>query len=116
MRSGRCVRRWERNWRRHSRTWQRNDRQTKAHACTLPAKWKSSVAKRSLRRSGIAPQRSALLEIDRERSATAKFQKELDGVRAEATRVSEQHRLETYALQQQLGDTRQYVGPLSSHR
>jgi chromosome segregation ATPase len=59
-----------------------------------------------------AVEKRALLEIDRERGATARLQKDLDATRAEAARASEQYRLEASALQQQLGDTRQHVGLL----
>lgn len=59
-----------------------------------------------------ASEKRALLEIDRERNAAAKLDKELAAVRAEASRAAEQARLEMQALHQQLGDTRQQVGTL----
>jgi chromosome segregation ATPase len=57
-----------------------------------------------------AAEKRALLEIDRERSTAARAQKDLDVARAEAARQRDQYRLETQALQQQIGDMRQQVG------
>jgi chromosome segregation ATPase len=57
-------------------------------------------------------EKRALLEVDRERSTAARLQKELDAARGEAASMHEQYRLETHALQRQLGDIRQQVGML----
>ncbi len=54
----------------------------------------------------------ALLEIDRERTAVVKLQKEVDSVRASAHQTAERHRSEPTALQAQLGDRRQKAGML----
>jgi chromosome segregation ATPase len=62
-----------------------------------------------------AAEKRALLEIDRERSAAAKLQKELEVAHGQITRIAEQHRLEVLALQQQLGDMRQRGGQLEGH-
>lgn len=59
-----------------------------------------------------AAEKRALLEIDRERSANAKLEKELASTRADAAKLAERHRLEVHGLQQQLGDARQSVGGL----
>jgi chromosome segregation ATPase len=59
-----------------------------------------------------ASEKRALMEIDRERSATVKLEKDLANVRAEAVRVAEQYRLELQESQQQVGDVRQRVGEL----
>jgi chromosome segregation ATPase len=57
-------------------------------------------------------EKRALLEIDRERTASAKLQKEVETAHGEAARSGERHRLELAALQQQLGDARQKLGQI----
>lgn len=57
-----------------------------------------------------ASEERALLEIDRERTLTAKLQKELDQVRAGASQTAERHRTEIAVLQAELGDFRQQTG------
>ena len=54
----------------------------------------------------------ALLEIDRERSASVKLQKEVDAVRASAHQAAQRHGSDLAALQTQLGDHRQTAGRL----
>ncbi len=53
-----------------------------------------------------------LLEVDRERTASAKLQKEVDVMTAESLRAAIQHRKELNALQETLGDSRQKNGQL----
>jgi hypothetical protein len=64
----------------------------------------------------LAVETRALLEIDRERTALARLQKELDAVRAAAIKAAlhavERHRIDVDALQVQLGDQRQQGGVL----
>src|SRR3546814_20602517 len=48
-----------------------------------------------------------LLDMDRERTASAKLQKELEALTAESLRVAGEHRKELNLLQQTLGDRRQ---------
>jgi hypothetical protein len=52
-----------------------------------------------------AAETRALLEIDRERSAAVKLQKEMDAARNTGNLAAERHRAEVRALQEQLGDT-----------
>lgn len=52
----------------------------------------------------------SLLEIDRERQAVVRIQKELDSVRGAASQAADHHRAEMAALQEQLGNLRQQVG------
>jgi chromosome segregation ATPase len=54
----------------------------------------------------------ALLEIDRERQAAARLQKEQDAATRKAEQGSNRHRDEVQKLQGQLGDLRQQVGVL----
>src|SRR3546814_7425442 len=53
-----------------------------------------------------------LLDMDRERTASAKLQKELEALTAESLRVAGEHRKELNMLQQTLGDSRQKNGQL----
>lgn len=57
-------------------------------------------------------ERRFLQEIDRERQAATKLQKELDHARQETTRIQEQHRVDLAAVQIQVGDLRQQLGSL----
>ncbi|MBD5802717.1 hypothetical protein AZOA_21470 [Azoarcus sp. Aa7] len=57
-----------------------------------------------------ASEKRALLEIDRERTAAAKVQKELAHERQTGADLVERHRSEYAALQRQLGDVRQKLG------
>ncbi|MDQ9172052.1 DNA-binding protein [Oxalobacteraceae bacterium R-40] len=57
-------------------------------------------------------ERRFLQEIDRERQAATKLQKELDHARQENARVQNQHRTDLAALQSQVGDLRQQLGGL----
>ncbi|MBP6017901.1 MAG: DNA-binding protein [Burkholderiaceae bacterium] len=53
-----------------------------------------------------------LLEVDRERTASAKLQKEVDAMTAGSLRVAIEHRKELNTLQETLGDSRQKNGQL----
>ncbi len=53
-----------------------------------------------------------LVDIDRERTASAKLQKELEAQVAASSRTAQQHRQECNALQQALGDSREKNGQL----
>lgn len=57
-----------------------------------------------------ASERRALLQIDHERTAAAKAQKELTQARQAHLNVTEQHRTESDVLQRQLGNLRQELG------
>lgn len=57
-----------------------------------------------------ASEKRALLEIDRERTATAKAQRELAQVRQANADLVERQRNESAALQRELGDVRQKLG------
>lgn len=57
-----------------------------------------------------ATEKRALLEIDRERTSAAKFQKELAQLRQIQLEIAERHRGETAELQKELGMARQSVG------
>ena len=57
----------------------------------------------------------SLLEIDRERQAAIKIQKELDSVRGTASHAADRHRAEIAEFQQQIGDLRQQVGVLEGN-
>lgn len=57
-----------------------------------------------------ATEKRALLEIDRERTSAAKFQKELAQLRQIQLETAERHRGETAELQKELGMARQSVG------
>jgi hypothetical protein len=59
-----------------------------------------------------ASEKRALLEIDRERGAAAKLQKELDDAVKRADRRDADHRRVVEALQTQLGDARHQAGVL----
>ncbi|MFM0515051.1 DNA-binding protein [Paraburkholderia sp. RL17-373-BIF-A] len=59
-----------------------------------------------------ASEKRALLEIDRERGAAAKLQKELDETTRRADRRDADHRRAVEALQAQLGDARHQAGVL----
>ncbi|MFM0175842.1 DNA-binding protein [Paraburkholderia sediminicola] len=59
-----------------------------------------------------ASEKRALLEIDRERGAAAKLQKELDETTKRADRRDADHRRAVEALQGQLGDVRHQAGVL----
>ncbi len=63
----------------------------------------------------IESEKRALLEIDRERSAAAKLQKELVAARATVAQVTERYRKETTSVQVQLGDLRQQLGVLEGN-
>ncbi|MBF23289.1 MAG: hypothetical protein CML18_06690 [Pusillimonas sp.] len=53
-----------------------------------------------------------LLDMDRERTASARLQKELDALTAASLRTADEHRQELNVLQQTLGDSRQKNGQL----
>ncbi|MCX7170502.1 MAG: hypothetical protein NTY41_09495, partial [Proteobacteria bacterium] len=57
----------------------------------------------------------SLLEIERERQATLKVQKELESVRSSASQMVDSHRTEVTALQGQIGNLRQQVGVLEGN-
>jgi uncharacterized coiled-coil DUF342 family protein len=57
----------------------------------------------------------ALLEIDRERTAATKLQKELDAARAASNQTADRQRSEMSALLEQLGDIRQKAGVLEGN-
>ncbi len=57
----------------------------------------------------------ALLEIDRERTATAKLRKELDCARVSANQAADRHRSEIATLQGKVGDLRQKTGILEGN-
>ncbi|MEM5389561.1 DNA-binding protein [Paraburkholderia phymatum] len=59
-----------------------------------------------------ATEKRALLEIDRERGAAAKLQKELDELNRRADRRDAEHRRAVETLQAQLGDARHQAGVL----
>ena len=59
-----------------------------------------------------ATEKRALLEIDRERGAVAKLQKEIDEATKRADRRDADHRRAVEALQAQLGDARHQAGVL----
>jgi hypothetical protein len=59
-----------------------------------------------------ASEKRALLEIDRERGAAAKLQKELDETARRAERREADHRRASEAMQAQLGDARHQAGVL----
>jgi len=59
-----------------------------------------------------ASEKRALLEIDRERSATAKAQKELAEAAKRADKREAEHRRTVEALQEQQGDARHQTGVL----
>ncbi len=59
-----------------------------------------------------ASEKRALLEIDRERGAAAKLQKELDETAKRADRREAEHRRAVEAMQTQLGDARHQTGVL----
>ncbi|MPW21508.1 ATPase [Paraburkholderia sp. CNPSo 3157] len=59
-----------------------------------------------------ATEKRALLEIDRERGAAAKLQKELDEANRRADRRDAEHRRAVEAMQAQLGDARHQTGVL----
>lgn len=59
-----------------------------------------------------AAEERALLEIDRERQGSARLQKELSDVRADAAQAAERHRGELTAAQADAGQWRQRVGVL----
>jgi chromosome segregation ATPase len=54
----------------------------------------------------------ALMEIDRERTAAGKLQKEVVAIRVSAEQAAERHRGELATLQEQLGNYRQMTGEL----
>jgi chromosome segregation ATPase len=62
-----------------------------------------------------AAETRALLEIDRERQAAGRLQKELDTFTRKAEQGSARHRSEVQALQVQVGDLRQQVGVLEGN-
>ena len=57
-----------------------------------------------------AAEKRALLEIERERTACARLQKELDAAARRAEQCETRHREEIQALQTQLGDVRHHAG------
>lgn len=57
-------------------------------------------------------EKRSLLEIDRERQASTRLQKELDGARTEMNHLGERHRNEIEAFQAQIGNLRQQLGSL----
>lgn len=57
-----------------------------------------------------ATEKRALLEIERERTANARLQKELDSVSRRAEQGETRHREEVQALQTQLGNVRHHAG------
>ncbi len=62
-----------------------------------------------------AAETRALLEIDRERQAAARLQKELDGANRKAEQGSTRHRDDVQKLQAQVGNLRQQVGVLEGN-
>jgi chromosome segregation ATPase len=62
-----------------------------------------------------AAETRALLEIERERQAAARLQKELDAATRKAEQGSTRHRDEVQKLQGQVGDLRQQVGVLEGN-
>lgn len=62
-----------------------------------------------------AAETRALMEIDRERMAAQKLQKELASCRAGAEQATERHRSDVAALQEQLGNFRQKTGELEGN-
>ncbi len=59
-----------------------------------------------------ASEARALMEIDRERTTTAKSEKELEACRTAVDQASERHRIELAAMQEQLGGLRHRAGEL----
>jgi hypothetical protein len=59
-----------------------------------------------------AAETRALLEIDRERQAGARLQKELDTANRKTEQGSTRHRDDVHKLQEQLGNLRQQLGVL----
>jgi chromosome segregation ATPase len=55
------------------------------------------------------------MEIDRERTAASKLNKEMESLRAGADRAAERHRGELAAVQEQLGMYRQRAGELEGN-
>src|SRR3546814_6114012 len=53
-----------------------------------------------------------LLDMDRERTASTRLQKELDALTAASLCTADEHRRELHLLQQALGDSRQKKGQL----
>lgn len=62
-----------------------------------------------------ASEQRALLEIDRERSLAAKYQKELSAVRTTANQSAERQKHEIAAFQTKIGDLRQKIGILEGN-
>lgn len=60
----------------------------------------------------LAAEERSLLEIDRERQAAVKLQKELDTVRGIASQTADRDRAELAACQEQIGSLRQQTGRL----
>jgi chromosome segregation ATPase len=58
----------------------------------------------------LATESRALLEIDRERTITAKIQKELKQVRSSATEAADRHRAGIQILQNEIGNLKQRNG------
>jgi chromosome segregation ATPase len=62
-----------------------------------------------------AAETRALLEIERERQAAARMQKDVDALTRKAEQGSARHRDEVHRLQAQLGDLRQQLGALEGN-
>lgn len=62
-----------------------------------------------------ASENRALIEIDRERTAAAKLQKELDSLRIAVDQAEARHRTDVAKLQDQLGNYRQRAGELDAN-
>lgn len=58
----------------------------------------------------VAAESRALVEIDRERSNTAKLQKELDRLRVFAAELASQHKVEIRSLQNEIGNRERILG------
>ena len=75
--------------------------------------WKNSGRRLIVRRSAYAPRKSVrCLEIDRERGAVVKAQKELAEAAKRAEKRDAEHRRTVEALQEQQGDARHQTGVL----
>src|SRR3546814_13839128 len=71
--------------------------------CTVELHKSRVAAERADERSRSTEKR-ILLDMDRQRTASAKLQKELEALTAESLRVAGEHRKELNMLQQTLGD------------
>ncbi|WP_200819099.1 hypothetical protein [Caballeronia telluris] len=74
--------------------------------------WKNSGKRLIVPRSAYASEKRALLEIDRQRGAVVKVQKELAEAAKRAEKRDGEHRHTVEALQEQQGDARHQTGVL----